>query len=167
MCAQWTGFYVIGFPPVFRSIGFDGAPCFNVGSIYEAVITRTSPYNYIVNMSIVEQGVVGVDECINVPANSVCLRATPLDERSLTPDELDTTLEAFQTVEIDYDSEPDCAEQEPCGITNFYWDSFFVNDYCAGPRLRSNTIQVIADLLGILRSNGQLADGPDSTLIAP
>lgn len=127
-------------------------PCLPEGSIYEAVITRQSYNEYLAEISVVERGVIGQDECINTPATYVCVTAAPLEPRLLEADEIDDVQAAFRAVQVDWDSEPGCDPNDTCGVTTFSWDASEVDDSCEAPRLRAEQAQVIWNLLEQLRS---------------
>lgn len=111
--------------------------------------------DYILSVSILQEGVRGQDECIDGYWSEVdCLKVTPLPARVLTAAQTQTVVPALwrAVAEQEPGRHPQCPVIDPCQIHVFTWDDLRLSDNpCDAPRLTFESAQVIIDLLDDVR----------------
>ena len=140
--------------------------CPPLDEVFSANISADQDGGYIVNLSVLEEGVAGQDDCLGPPDYSSvyvtgpdgepvdCVVETHLPERVLASDETQAVLDAFSQVTIDNEADPVCSQAsiDYCMTSRFTFDSFEVSsNMCAVPRLRDAQRTVLLDLLEQLR----------------
>lgn len=157
----------------FEQFAFSRQPglgfCPPLDAVFSANLSADQDGGYVVNLSVLEQGVAGQDECLGPPDYSSvyvigpddepvdCVVETQLPERVLASDETQAVLDTFSEVRIDNEADPVCSQAsiDPCVINQFTFDSFAVSGFmCAAPRLRDAQRAVLLDLLEQLREGG-------------
>jgi hypothetical protein len=110
--------------------------CPSLDSVFQASIDRQDDGTYTLEMSIIEAGERGVDECMDnselVDVEADCVVVRELPSRSLTEDEAQQVLEVFSTIGstyyfFDYET---CVD--PCVIYWLSWDDFATTPDVAG-----------------------------------
>jgi hypothetical protein len=127
--------------------------CPPIDIVFSANITVNDNQEYVLNMSILEEGDPEVDVCLDGELilegeyiEVECVKETQLEERLLTLQEIELVRSKFKNIEVFSTPDNFCYELEypECLINVFEWDSFLANDslcsYSHIPRSRSGDI---------------------------
>ncbi len=99
---------------------------------YHATIQKLEDGGYQLNMSILEAGEAGVDECLeDVISDSTCVTVRDLGARQLTTSEMQRVQNVFSTVLIKTENYPAMCI-DPCRIESLVWDDFSIDAEPAG-----------------------------------
>lgn len=129
-----------------------------LGVVFRAEITRGFELDYFLAMSILELGVAGQDECVDIRPDLDCVKETPDARRFLSPTEVESVLAVFSTVEVESERDPDCPVILQLIINRFTWDDVTLSDdVCAAPRLDwgGRDAWIVVKLLERLRTGGE------------
>ncbi len=128
-------------------------------SVFQAEIVVNEVGDFVFNASVLEQGQVDVDDCMeDLVLFGPCFVETPLEERILAPSEVVALREVFSRVVINNQAGV-CGFVfiDPCVLNRFTWDAFSVNDFlCADSYVSSGPL---LELLEQLR-NAAVPIGP-------
>jgi len=159
-------------PLPFGSFVYSQEPAFGfcpeLGAVYRAQIALKDgacPAEFILEMSVLEEGTRGVDPCLDLHSVVDCVKETVLPPRVLTDVEVSdlfsTSTAAWGLIRDEPD--PNCEAIDPCVVQVFDWGGIRASDGpCDTARLPLEGVEILTDLLERLRRGPLAAENGDT-----
>ena len=139
--------------------------CPPIDAVFSAEITVSDDGEYVMNMSILEEGTAGEDECLAdvtfllgaEDRDIDCATVTQLAEQVLTAAQVEALQAVLSEVEVYNQQDPSCVNVaiDPCMINVFTFDESAIWTYpCTEPRLAKDQAEAFLALLDEFRGEG-------------